>query len=451
MSFSSQDITSKYCLYITGNIVQGGRDRILKNSKKWMFFVLPASITAEGLHIIIPLYVLFLGGNAVDVGIAVGLHYALSSFGAVFWGKIIDKYHVKRAILFACFSAITICSIILFFTSDLNTVFLISSITGFFIIGKSPVTQVLVMESVSNNQWSRLFTQISIISNFGSLTAFLVGAIWDSFFDIRPYFLFCAIVSTIAIVLSIRVGSKSIIERHTIVHSIHGISHIFDHNRLNFHMIFTKIPHPHDFKPIISIFQRKMSHEIGLLFLTNFLFYFGSNIFLTAFIPFLKKFDFTNSEVFLVYMIQTAVLLTIFFFVPRLISRITEERATQLSYLPRILGIAMAASLIPSMVGINSLLSAIISSCVMVTAFSIFSVSNSIIIFKSIPKGFEGRYLGVNSFMISLGIFSGALIGGHVSNYANYSTSFTIAIGVLLSSLVMFRIYLKHRLSHRVI
>jgi predicted MFS family arabinose efflux permease len=194
-----------------------------------------------------------------------------------------------------------------------------------------------------------------------------------------------------------------------------------------------------------------MSHEIGLLFLTNFLFYFGSNIFLTAFIPFLKKFDFTNSEVFLVYMIQTAILLTIFFFVPRLIARITEERATQLSYLPRILGIVMAASLIPSMTGINSLLSAIISSCVMVTAFSIFSVSNSIIIFKSIPKGFEGRYLGVNSFMISLGIFSGALIGGHVSNYVNYSTSFTIAVGVLLSSLIMFRIYLKHRLSHRVI
>jgi predicted MFS family arabinose efflux permease len=307
------------------------------------------------------------------------------------------------------------------------------------------------MESVSNNQWSRLFTQISIISNFGSLIAFLAGSLWDVFFDIRPYFLFCAIVSAISIFLSVKVGSKSIIERHTIVHSIHGISHIFNHNRLNFQLIFTKIPHLHDFKPIISIFQRKMSHEIGLLFLTNFLFYFGSNIFLTAFIPFLKKLDFANSEVFLVYMIQTIVLLIIFFFVPRLISRITEERATQISYLPRILGIITAASLIPSMTGINSLLSAIISSCVMVTAFSIFSVSNSIILFKSIPKGFEGRYLGVNSFMISLGIFSGALIGGYVSNSVNYSTSFAIAVGILLFSLIMFRIYLRRRLSHRLI
>ena len=416
-----------------------------------MFFVLPASITAEGLHIVIPLYVLFLGGNVVDVGIVVGLHYALSAIGAIFWGKVIDKYHVKRAILFICFSAITICSIGLFFTVDLNTVFIISSVAGFFIIGKNPVTQILVMESVPNNQWSRLFTQISIITSFGSLTAFLVGSIWDIFFDLSPYFLFCAIVSAAATVLSVGVGSKSTIERHTIVHSIHGIRHIFDHTRMNFQFIFTKIPHPRDFKPIISIFQRKMSHEIGILFLTNFLFYFGSNIFFTAFIPFLKKYDFTNSEVFLVYMIQTMVLLTIFFFVPRLISMITEERATQISYLPRVLGIIVAASLIPSMTGVNSLLMAMISSCLMVSAFSIFSVSNSIIIFKAIPKGFEGTYLGVNSFMTGVGIFLGALTAGYVSNAISYSAAFIIAVSIILSSLVMFRIYLKYRLSHRIV
>ena len=423
----------------------------MKTSKRWMFFVLPASITAEGLHIVIPLYVLFLGGNVVDVGIVVGLHYALSAIGAIFWGKVIDKYHVKRAILFICFSAITICSIVLFFTVDLNAVFIISSVAGFFIIGKNPVTQILVMESVPNNQWSRLFTQISIITSFGSLTAFLVGSIWDTFFDLRPYFLFCAIVSAAATVLSVGVGSKSTIERHTIVHSIHGIRHIFDHTRMNFQFIFTKIPHPHDFKPIISIFQRKMSHEIGILFLTNFLFYFGSNIFFTAFIPFLKKYDFTNSEVFLVYMIQTMVLLTIFFFVPRLISMITEERATQISYLPRVLGIIVAASLIPSMTGVNSLLMAMISSCLMVSAFSIFSVSNSIIIFKAIPKGFEGTYLGVNSFMTGIGIFLGALTAGYVSNAISYSVAFIIAVSIILSSLAMFRIYLKYRLSHRIV
>jgi len=422
----------------------------LEKSKKWMFFVLPASITAEGLHIVVPLYVLFLGGSVVDVGVVVGMHYGLSAIGAVFWGKVIDKYHIKRAILFVCFLAITICSTGLFFTDNLNIVIIISTIAGFFIIGKNPVTQILVMESVPNNQWSKLFTQISIITSFGSLIAFLAGSVWDRFFDLRPYFLFCTIVSASSTILCMKVGSKSTIERHTIVHSIHGVRHIFNHNRLNFQLIFTKIPHPHDFKPILTVFQRKMPHDIGILFLTNFLFYFGSNIFFTAFIPFLKKFEFTNSEVFLVYMIQTIVLLTIFFFVPRLISRITEERATQIAYAPRIIGIIIAASLIPIMSGTSSLLTAMSSSSLMVAAFSIFSVSNSIILFKSIPKGFEGTYLGVNSFMVGVGIFSGALTAGFVSHVLSYNAAFTLAICVIFSSLVMFKFYLKHRLSHRI-
>ena len=130
---------------------------------------------------------------------------------------------------------------------------------------------------------------------------------------------------------------------------------------------------------------------------------------------------------------------------------ITEERATQISYLPRVLGIIIAASLIPNMTGINSLFIAMISSCLMVSAFSIFSVSNSIIIFKSIPKGFEGTYLGVNSFMTGVGIFSGALTAGYVSNAISYTATFAIAVSIILSSLIMFTIYLRYRLSHRII
>jgi predicted MFS family arabinose efflux permease len=87
----------------------------------------------------------------------------------------------------------------------------------------------------------------------------------------------------------------------------------------------------------------------------------------------------------------------------------------------------------------------------MVSAFSIFSVSNSIIIFKAIPKGFEGTYLGVNSFMTGIGIFLGALTAGYVSNAIGYSVAFAIAVCIILSSLVMFRIYLKYRLSHRIV
>jgi MFS family permease len=392
---------------------------------------------------------LFLGGNVADVGIVIGLHYGFSSLGSIFWGKIIDRFHVKKAILIICFSAIAASSLAIFFVTEIIFVFILSSILGFFIIGKNPVTHLLVMESVPNNQWSVLFSRIQIIASLGSLLAFLVGVVWDSFFDLRPYFIFCAISSTIAAVLSMTVEKKSLLERETLVHSIYGLKHIFNYNRYQFQIVYHKVPRIHDFKHIISIFKGKISHEIGILFFANFLFYFGSNAFFTAFIPFLKEYQYTDSQVFLVYMIQTITLLAIFFLVPKLIVKISEERAVQLAYIPRILGIIIAATVFPQMVGMQSFATAVISSCLMVAAFSIYSTANSLILFKTIPRGFEGTYLGVNSFMIGLGIFFGSLTTGFISNTFSYSISFGVAAVLILLSLVMFRFYLKHILSHK--
>jgi len=53
--------------------------------------------------------------------------------------------------------------------------------------------------------------------------------------------------------------------------------------------------------------------------------------------------------------------------------------------------------------------------------------------------------------MTGVGIFLGALTAGYVSNTIGYSAAFVIAVCIILSSLIMFRMYLKYKLSHRVI
>ena len=424
---------------------------MLSSKKNWMLYILPSSISAEGLHIVLPLYVISLGGTVSDVGIVIALQYGAAALGSIFWGKIIDRFHVKRVILLVCFSAITLCCIWLYFATELSIIYAISTIIGFFIVGKNPITQLLVMETVPNNQWSKLFSYTAIITTFGSFTAFAVGSISNYYFEVGPYFLFCAITSSIAVVASVIVKSSTFLERNTLVQSIHGLNSIFNHFRFHFQLVFPKIPHRTDFKHLISIFKGNISHEIGILFLTNFFFYLGSNIYFTALIPFLKNHQFSDSQVFSVYLIQTVTLLVIFYLVPRLISKLGEERATTIAFMPRIAAVLTTAFLIPITFGFDSFVVAAVSSSIMVMAFSIFSTSNSILLFKTIPRGFEGRYLGVNSFMIGIGIFSAALMAGFITNIMGYLTTFLVAVGILVISFILFRIYLKHRLSNRII
>ena len=167
-------------------------------NKKWMWYLLPANMTVQGLSTVLPLYVIFLGGDIGEVAIIVALYYGASAFGSIFWGKVIDRFHVRRAVLLISLFVILLCCIWLYFTENLNILFVISPIIGFFIVGKNGVTQLLVMESGPKKQWSWLFARTSIIATFGMFTALLIGTVWSLYFDLGPYFLICALSSGVA-------------------------------------------------------------------------------------------------------------------------------------------------------------------------------------------------------------------------------------------------------------
>jgi MFS family permease len=416
-----------------------------KNSK-WIWYLFPSNIVSQGLSTVIPLYVIFLGGNIGEIAIIVAIQNGASAFGSIFWGKVIDRFHVRRVVLLVSFFAVMLCSLMMYFTNSINVLYVISPLLGFFIVGKNPVAQLLVMESIHKNQWRWLFARTSIIGTFGMLGAMIIGAIGSVYFDLKPYFLICAAscVATMGLSMTIK-ESQFHLERSSIAHSIYGLRYVFSH----FHVDFPRIPELHDYKHIITIFKGRVTDEIGVFYITNFLFYLGSNIYFTAFTPFLKHYGFSNSDVFLIYVIQTAAMISVFFLAPRFISKMGEERSISLSYLPRIAGIVIAGLFIPITIGQWSFVVAIISASLMVVAFSIFSTSTSIIFFKSIPQGFEGKYLGVNSSITTVGLFIGALCTGQLANSFGYTIAYAVASGILVVSFALFRIYLRYRLSDK--
>jgi MFS family permease len=417
-------------------------------SKRWIWYLLPTQITSQGLSTVIPLYVIFLGGNIGEVAIISALQNGAVAIGSLAWGKIIDRFHAKRAILFISSFFVLICSLGMYFTSSIYTLYGLVIVLGFFMVAKSPVTQLLVMESVQKNLWSWLFARTSIIGTLGMLVAMAIGAFGSFYFDLRPYFLICAASSGMAMVLSTTVKGQIIhLERTSIAHSLHGLRYLIS----NYHFIFPKHLEAYDFRHITAIFKGRISHEIGIFYLATFFFYFGSNIYFTAWTPFLKNLKYSDSEVFLNYFIQIATMLVIFFIAPKIISKLGEERSTILAYIPRILAVMIPAISSIFMAGTLGFPMTIASACLMVIAFSIFSTSSSVIFFKSIPQGFEGKYLGVNSAVTGVGIFVGSLVTGELTTFSGYSTMFIVASGILVISLVLFQVYFRYRLSQKMV
>ncbi len=420
----------------------------LPKNRRWMWYLLPSQVTAQGLCTVIPLFVIFLGGGIGEVAIIVAFQNGTAALGSIFWGKVIDRFHLRRAVILVSFFALLLCSVSMYFTKNIDLLYVISPILGFFLVGRNPITQLLVMESAPKKMWSWLFARTSIISTFGMLVAMLIGTVGSKYFDLRPYFLICAASSGLAMALSMNIKRPEFhLEPSSVAHSIQSLRYGFSH----LHFVFPKIPEIHDFKHIIIMFKGKISDEIAIFYIANFFFYFGSNIYFTAFTPFLKSFHFSDSAVFLIYMIQTATMLAVFFIVPRLISKIGEERATTVSYVPRISGILIAALFIPFIEGNAAFIGAIASSSIMVLGFSIFSTSSSVIFFKSIPQGFEGKYLGVNSSVTGFGFFIGALITGELTKLFGYTASFVVSSAILVVSFLLFQAYFSYKLSRKII
>lgn len=417
-------------------------------AKRWIWYLLPAQITAQGLSTIIPLYVIFLGGDIREVAIISALQSGSVAIGSLAWGRIIDRFHAKRMILVLSFFLVLLCSLAMYFTTSIYILYGLATILGFFMVARSPVTQLLVMESVQKNLWSWLFARTSIISTIGMLVAMAIGTIGSFYFDLRPYFLICAASSGAAMILSTAVkGGEVHLERSSIAHSLHGLRFSIS----NYHFVFPKVLEVYDFRHIITIFKGKISHEIGIFYLASFFFYFGSNIYFTAWTPFLKNQNFSNSDVFLNYLIQMATMLLVFFIAPKVIAKFGEERSTILAFIPRILAVTIPAIPLLFMTEMIGFPMTLTSACLMVIGFSIFSTSNSVIFFKSIPQGFEGKYLGVNSAVTGIGVFVGSLVTGELVKTLGYAAMFLSASVILVVSLVLFQVYFRYRLSHKIV
>jgi MFS family permease len=397
---------------------------------------------------VIPLYVIFLGGDIGEVAIISALQSGSVAIGSLAWGRIIDRFHAKRLILVLSFFLVLLCSLAMYFTTSIYILYGLATILGFFMVARSPVTQLLVMESVQKNLWSWLFARTSIISTIGMLVAMAIGTIGSFYFDLRPYFLICAASSGAALVLSTAVkGGEIHLERSSIAHSLHGLRYSIS----NYHFVFPKVLEVYDFRHIITIFKGKISHEIGIFYLASFFFYCGSNIYFTAWTPFLKNQNFSNSDVFLNYLIQMATMLLVFFIAPKIIAKFGEERSTIFAFIPRILAVTIPAIPLLFMTGMIGFPTTLTSACLMVIGFSIFSTSSSVIFFKSIPQGFEGKYLGVNSAVTGIGVFVGSLVTGELVKILGYATMFLSASVILVVSLVLFQVYFRYKLSHKIV
>jgi MFS family permease len=395
--------------------------------------------STAGLSTIIPIYVLALGGSVREVALAMFLSNLAVTFGAVFWGRLIDAMHWRKMIIAICSAAIAITCASTYFVSSIPALMLLSALVGFFSIGPAPVTNLLVMEKSGRSDWLKTFSWTSLISSAGLVIAMVAGYLWLMQYDAQSYAVICSGIAVLSLALTIMFvkDPPATLERRAITMSPAALIDRLKQAPVMF------------LKPVSDLSLTKlrssMSRKEFLFFAGTGLYFLSHNMLFTPYTPFLMDSGITESQVFLAY---TILHLSKVFFLPfnhKLVARGGEEKMGRLAYVPRMFGIALAvAAALLFASNPTSILMATLAAFVAVeVGFSIWSTTTTSSLLKIIPDGRAGSVLGVNSAIIGAGLLIGSIAAGEAAATLGYGVTFALAIALLGASFVLVSKYFR--------
>ena len=80
---------------------------VSKSYTKWMIATLPASIAYAPLSTFVPLYILSLGGNALNVALAITGFNAVAMLMTFLWGHLADATSRRKPFIMLSYTGIT--------------------------------------------------------------------------------------------------------------------------------------------------------------------------------------------------------------------------------------------------------------------------------------------------------------------------------------------------------
>ncbi|WP_048149764.1 MFS transporter [Palaeococcus ferrophilus] len=170
--------------------LHGGRAK-----NRWFYSFIPFKVATGGSSVVIPLYVLALGGSGADVGIANAVSGFASMVGSVFWGNLSDRLLRRRVFITLGFASVSAFLALFAITGSLTEFIVMNGIYAFFLATTTSIPVVLVLRSFRKREWNDGLGRFNEVGGWGWLLGLVIGLFMSAFLDIRAMFIVFAIIN----------------------------------------------------------------------------------------------------------------------------------------------------------------------------------------------------------------------------------------------------------------
>ncbi|HYB78545.1 MAG TPA: MFS transporter [Thermoplasmata archaeon] len=413
-------------------------------ARPWLLAFVPINAAASGFGVALPLLILItLHGSWADVALAATLYNSAVILMSVVWGRLSDKYPVRRTFLVINFAGYGVLYVLLAGVHSLTALYGLYAVIGAVAPAGASASNLLILEKFTDGERPNAFASYQEMSMIGSIAGILIGYFWTLASDALLSLLFLlaalAFVSAAAVWFGIREAPRKLKTDHVARHPESLLSRLreFTTYRLTIPFFPTGVSLRRGAWGRFRKWARaELHHELPLIMIASFLFNLSGNLFNISYTPYLYSAGLAASAIFLVNLSNNFAALLIFPFTGGLSTRAGPDRLVQRATYLRSLGYLATAGFTfmaftePRAFDANLAVYGLLGG-----AIAVYTTASTLILYRGLVGRDAGALIGVNNALGGAAAVGGAALSGLLAIFGSFRLVFLVSAGLLLVSL----------------
>jgi len=147
-------------------------------TSRWLYAWALGSLALGAASLLVPLYVVALGGGAAALGVLAGTAAVLGTPGAVLWGRVADRTTDPRRVVAGSLAGSAAALAALPALDSVAGVIAAHAALWFVAAAAGPVTTLLVVADAPEDEWSRRIASLTRYQGYGWAGGLVLGTVW---------------------------------------------------------------------------------------------------------------------------------------------------------------------------------------------------------------------------------------------------------------------------------
>lgn len=414
---------------------------------RWLYAWGLGSIAAGGASLLVPLYIVELGGGPAMLGLLSAVAAVAGALGAFGWGRLADRTGHWRDLGTGSLAGIVAALVAVPLVTGVPLIVLANGLLWFSFSAATPVFTMLTVQDAAASERSRRIAQLNRVQGYGWAGGLALGAVWttvagrvlvlEPLVGQRAFLGFCAVIGTAGVLAGVRWlpdGGRPL---------PWAAWRLAYDERLVMASTFPFLPSQLYWK-IRGVqprqFVDRFTPTLAVYFVAVVLFFAGFGVFFAPLPAYLTSIGYSSELVFLLFLVS-ALGSAAFYGTAGELTTQYDRRTLQAGALGVRGSVLPAVALIGTglLPGAGVILMGVLFA-VLGVGWAVIAITATDFISDVAPSGIRGEAIGVYTALSALASGVGGLAGGALAGWAGYAPTFVLAGAVVvLSAVVVFR------------